>query len=410
MWYLGVLFSACTSILRRLLSDFDCVHCIECCDNSIHTMASVDETNWVQCDRCDDWVLFDNTGLTGQYDEKCLKELKYVCRMCKIEYKLEEHMKTLQNTVNGLIERVGIVESRLNEVESRQTVSKIELEGKVQEVKNLSLECESKVVVSNNKCEVSIGKLTASVSELEDKITAVGLKVDDLREEFPTPNEWVTVQEKKRARMTRSSVEGVEGKKGEKMTRSSVEGVEGKKGEMKKVSFAEEFKDYGEETVMVIGDSLTRWVGSNLSHESQMFSNITCPGARVEDITKKVEKLGEKARTHAVLMVGTNNLKRDGTEVLMMKYEKLAEVCGKASFRKVTFVGIPSRYDLSNFDECRRQYVNRRLEKMCMEKGLGYIKAEFGQSRIGRDRLHLSRLGSDEVSRTIFKHCVAFLA
>jgi len=48
-----------------------------------------------------------------------------------------------------------------------------------------------------------------------------------------------------------------------------------------------------------------------------MFESLSFGGARIEDIAKKVEEDKEKDDSHVVVMVGTNNLKSDGTTMIM---------------------------------------------------------------------------------------------
>ena len=45
--------------------------------------------NWVQCDGCERWELFENTGIAGPYDKETINEAKFRCRNCCFENKLE---------------------------------------------------------------------------------------------------------------------------------------------------------------------------------------------------------------------------------------------------------------------------------------------------------------------------------
>ena len=51
-----------------------------------------------------------------------------------------------------------------------------------------------------------------------------------------------------------------------------------------------------------------------------MFECYIFGGAKIEDISKKMKK---RKMSHIVLMVGTNNLKSDGTTMIMNKYKDL---------------------------------------------------------------------------------------
>ena len=39
--------------------------------------------NWVQCDKCKGWELFENCGLEGEFDEITFDGVELECRMCK---------------------------------------------------------------------------------------------------------------------------------------------------------------------------------------------------------------------------------------------------------------------------------------------------------------------------------------
>jgi len=54
-----------------------------------------------------------------------------------------------------------------------------------------------------------------------------------------------------------------------------------------------------------------------------MFGNHSFSGARIKNLTKKIEVMEDKVDSHIVIMVGTNNLRSDGTQLIMRKYEDL---------------------------------------------------------------------------------------
>ena len=64
-----------------------------------------------------------------------------------------------------------------------------------------------------------------------------------------------------------------------------------------------------------------------------MFNSLVFGGAKIEDITKKVEKLKDN-ESHIVLMVDTNNLKLDGTTMIMSKYKDLVTQLKAKRFKK----------------------------------------------------------------------------
>ena len=98
-------------------------------------------------------------------------------------------------------------------------------------------------------------------------------------------------------------------------------------------------------------------------------------GARIEGITKRLQEieLGEKVE-NVVLMVGTNNLKSDGTEAIMEKYGELIQTAKEKGDKKIVVVGIISRSDLGDYYESKRLGINMRLKKKCGEMGVKYVE------------------------------------
>ena len=140
-----------------------------------------------------------------------------------------------------------------------------------------------------------------------------------------------------------------------------------------------------------------------------MVSTICRPGANIEDILKDLSKLKNKDDRHLVLLVGTNNIKREGSEIVLSKYKNLIDESKRIKNRKVSVVGIPRRVDLSRFHNSRRIGVNMSLKEMCGAMNVEFIDYEPVDNRLARDGLHLNHLGQDELGRKIFQHCKRFL-
>jgi hypothetical protein len=244
-------------------------------------------------------------------------------------------------------------------------------------LKEVSNDLASKVMVGELKCEEKVGAVSRVVDELKDRVCAFELKMDELKKEFPTPSEWTTVGRNK------------------------------KRNDKKALDiFAETFKDCPKDTVLVMGASLVKGIGRKLETNTHIVTAIGKGGAKIEDITNDVGMLEGKEHRHLVVMVGTNNIQKEGSETVLKKFKDLIEKCKQVRNRKVTVIAIPKRLDLTGFQESRRLGVNERLEKMCREKGVEFLECEVARSRMSWDRVHLNELGQDEVVRKIFKHCV----
>lgn len=75
--------------------------------------------DWIQCDICDRWELFDNADL-GTSSTAEIKDAKFTCRMCKIESQmvtkdeLTKKLVGIENKVCSIEERITALEAKLS--------------------------------------------------------------------------------------------------------------------------------------------------------------------------------------------------------------------------------------------------------------------------------------------------------
>ena len=110
-----------------------------------------------------------------------------------------------------------------------------------------------------------------------------------------------------------------------------------------------------------------------------------------------------------VLLVGTNDIQGEGSEVMLSKYKNLIEASQTIKNRKVSVVGIPRRVDLDSFYNSRRLGVNIRLKEMCKASKVEFIDFDPRDSWLARDGLHLNHAGQNELGFKIYQHCGSFL-
>lgn len=179
---------------------------------------------------------------------------------------------------------------------------------------------------------------------------------------------------------------------------------------------AEQWKGLQKGAVTVMGSSMVRGVGQHLEDQAHFCDSICYPGARIEDITTKVELLKDKPDSHMVFMVGTNNLVKDQQEVIMKKYGKLIDKIKEKKFRKVSIVSILERADKwmdedrYEITDSKRIGINLDLAEMCSERGIEFVDVSIvAKSMLSWKGLHLNERGQDFVARRIFQHCRKFL-
>lgn len=270
--------------------------------------------------------------------------------------------------------KLELISKRLDEVENGQIAQGLQADDKIKEVAS---ECDSKVTSSELRCESRVEVLGSKLRDVSDKTTAIELRIGEMSKEWPTP------QEAKLAGIGRSKAS--------------------------KVSFADKFKDKAKDTIVLVGDSLARGVGQKLEQQSHMVSTESRGGARIEHVTGQIGKLQDNVDRHLVVLVGTNNVENDTSEDIRLKFKSLLEASKKVRNRKVSVIGIPKRFDLSDYQNSRRIGANLELERMCSESEVGFIEYEPYRSRLAKDGLHFNQVGQDELARKIFEHCTSFL-
>ena len=356
--------------------------------SSRNSTRNANKTNWLECGKCKGFDIFQSGVLEGDADTKNAKDLKYECRMCKLETRQlnfeEIWAKRTQNFELTLTRRINQVQTDVNALCARML--KIERPNEEVCVDEARREMASDLLVNDLLREDKFEALEGKVSVLEDRVTAFEVHVAEVKQDWPKPEEWKEIKAKR-------------GQKGRAAASS----------EGKPMSFAEKYKNRKRDTVHVIGDSLVRGVGKKLEANSHMFTATSRPGYKIEDIEKEVSRLQNNKDRHLVVMVGTNNCQEDYSEEMLEKYEKLIKQCKSVESRAVTIVGIPRRCDLDSEQDSRRIGVNKRLALKCKEYKVEYIGYECGRNRLARDGLHLNDLGQDEFAQVIFTHCKYFL-
>jgi len=164
-------------------------------------------------------------------------------------------------------------------------------------------------------------------------------------------------------------------------------------------------------SVLLLGDSLARGVGCQLESQCQeLFVSQAFGGARIEDISKKVEEIQVSDECHIVVMVGTNNLQSDGTAMIMDKYKELVNKLKAKRLRKASIVEILARRDLSNYNNSKRIAMNIQLKELCEKNEIEFLEVAVDKNSMLDSRgLHLNFSGQDKVARSIFKHSVRCL-
>ena len=374
--------------------------------------------NWVSCDKCECWDLFENCkselGL-DEFDTDAIEKRSFHCRACRYEVKVENWIQVSEIKIDEALVRIKSLEDQLVNETGRRKKQHSEIKDSFITLEQNRVKIESEVdrfvALGDNKIsEISqrSGEIEIKIDEIQSKVTITELRIDDeskkLSEQLGEISSRTTVLELKLGEFVEQWPTPGEADK-KVSDKTSVDKLENKNTIKAKLSFQDKHRNKRSDTVVLIGDSLTRGIGTCLEKDSNMYSKLSFSGARIEDIQSKLSIVGDKPNSHVVVVVGTNNIKQDGSEAVISKFESLVAEVKKHSYRKVSVVGILKRNDLNSYTDSRRIGTNLRLKKLCEDNNIGYIYKDIVIRQLSTDGLHLNEQGQDVIAREIFSHC-----
>ena len=173
----------------------------------------------------------------------------------------------------------------------------------------------------------------------------------------------------------------------------------GQEGERRKSYSAAVIDGIKRNTTIYVGDSIIRKTDTRLSKGEDVV--VCLPGARIEHVTERVEKIVGRGNGGTILVhVGTNNTDKEGTTAIVEKYRKLLKKTKQARLGQIILSGIlpVCGNRIQGYRNSKRMAVNGMVERLCKEEEVGYV--DMWDSFVGneelyfRDGLHLSGKGA----------------
>jgi hypothetical protein len=412
------------------------------------------DVNWLQCDDCNRYELYENCGFEGEYDQKKVDTLKFVCKWCGMDewksgvnarlselsdwkngvnarlYEFQEWKDSMNERVTGLVTELKDVRECVEKVEKRMDVVR---EDSVKVMNDACMSVNTRQIETVERVDVigaSVSEVRERVGKLGDKLGAVEgslaemgvrqLGLEDLLEGKEGVKELYSAvlsknklkENKKKLQAEQHAASSHSAPTAAVAVVDAVGAVDGtvptdgasadaQPSDMP--SFAEQCAAYKAGTVLLVGSSLARGVGQHLEAQNPMFDKLDFSGSRIEDIREKFAVLGDRPDCNIVVMVGTNNLERDRPDVMMKKYGELIDELKSHQYRAVSIVALLRRGDWKLDGTIAA--VNRRLKALCENRGIGFVEAQVDRNRmLAGDGIHLNWRGCECVARAIFKH------
>ena len=140
---------------------------------------------------------------------------------------------------------------------------------------------------------------------------------------------------------------------------------------------------------------------NSLSRSKEEDAVVCLPGARIEHVTERVEKIMGRGKGGTILVhIGTNNADKEGTTTIVDKYRKLLKKTKEARVEQIILSGILPVFGnrIDGYRNSKRMAINGMVKRLCKEEDVGYV--DLWDSVVGkegmyaRDGLHLSGKGA----------------
>ena len=173
---------------------------------------------------------------------------------------------------------------------------------------------------------------------------------------------------------------------GKKTDGSKIGGDMGQDGERRKTYSAAVIEGFKRNSAIYVGDSIVRKTDSRLNKGEDVV--VCLPGARIEHVTERVEKIMGRGKGGTILVhIGTNNAD---------KYSKLLKKTKEARVGQSILSGILPVFGnrIDGYRNSKRMAINGMVKRLCKEEDVGYV--DLWDSFVGkeemyaRDGLHLS--------------------
>ena len=117
-----------------------------------------------------------------------------------------------------------------------------------------------------------------------------------------------------------------------------------------------------------VGYSIVRKTDTRLSKGTDVV--VCLPGARIEHVTERVEKIKRRGNGGSILLhVGTNNADKEGTTAIVEKYRHLLKKTKQARVGQIILLGMLPLFGnrIQGYRNSKRMAVNGMVEPLCKE-------------------------------------------
>ena len=166
----------------------------------------------------------------------------------------------------------------------------------------------------------------------------------------------------------------------------------GQDGEKRKTYSAAVIDGCRKTSTIYVGDSIVRKTDTRLSKGKDVV--VCLPGARIEHVTKRVEKITGRGNGGSIVVhVGTNNADKEGTTAILEKYRDLLKKTKQARVGQIIISGILPVFG-NRIHKFEADGSQRDGGAALQGRGCGIRRFVGNEDMYVRDGLHLSGKGA----------------
>ena len=381
------------------------------------------------CGNCASWIQHENSGCEKKWADTRVEGFVFTCKGCTEVAALAKEVDGLKQMVEDMKEMVAGLrfEDKGAETGSRVTTTGVNQDREEAAGKNRTEEMvtgvdDEGVIRTEERKEICAGAtLMAPHAYTRNPESPLGKEIDlqqwdtlIFKGEHAENEHWRLVEDRNgqvgyapaaflmvildtTAEEEESSAtkKGLENSKDE----NQIGGWVGQEGERRKSYSAAVIDGIKRNSRIYVGDSIVRKTDTRLSKEEDVL--VCLPGARIEHVTERVEKIMGRGKGGTILVhIGTNNADKEGTTAIVDKYRKLLKKTKEARVEQIILSGILPVFGnrLDGYRNSKRMAINGMVKQLCKEEGVGYV--DLWDSFVGkeemyvRDGLHLSGKGA----------------
>ena len=362
------------------------------------------------CASCSSWIQFDSSGCDTAWAETREGSFTFACKGCKrVEFlvrelaELREMLVGMKRAVtgHGLEGKEGEAEDRevgledkAAETEGRVTTTGVnqdreESAGNIRKEEMIAgVEDEGEIRTEERKVICAGATLMATHTYTRNPESPLGKEID--------LQQWDTLIFKGE-HVENEHWRLVEDRNG--LENGTEENRIGQEGERRKSYSAAVIYGIKRKSRIFVGDSIVRKTYTRLSKEEDVV--VCLPGARIEHVTERVEKIMGRGKGGTILVhIGTNNADKEGTTTIVDKYRKLVKKTKEARVEQIILSGILPVFGnrIDGYRNSKRMAINGMVKRLCKEEDVGYV--DLWDSVVGkegmyaREGLHLSGKGA----------------